>query len=92
MHANPEITAAWNLFGWVYAYFLLPETKNLTLEELDCVFNVGNREHSKYYTEKLPWYVGKYILRKDMQPMDPLYQFYDEDAQEERRNSLIAKA
>ena len=21
--------AAWNLFGWVYAYFLLPETKVL---------------------------------------------------------------
>lgn len=49
--------AAWNLFGWVYCYFLLPETKNLTLEELDVVFNVGNREHSKYYAEKLPWYV-----------------------------------
>jgi hypothetical protein len=30
--------AAWNMFGWVYCYFLLPETKNLTLEELDTVF------------------------------------------------------
>jgi hypothetical protein len=30
--------AAWNFFGWVYCYFLLPETKNLTLEELDTVF------------------------------------------------------
>lgn len=50
--------AAWNLFGWVYCYFLLPETKNLTLEELDVVFNVGNREHFKYYAEKAPWYVN----------------------------------
>ncbi|UZP36453.1 hypothetical protein NXS19_004269 [Fusarium pseudograminearum] len=29
---------AWNIFGWVFCYFLLPETKNLTLEELDMVF------------------------------------------------------
>lgn len=66
--------AAWNLFGWVYAYFFLPETvsprltsckeltltrlqKNLTLEELDTVFNVGNRQISKYYAQKLPWCV-----------------------------------
>ena len=47
--------AAWNIFGWVYCYFLLPETKNLTLEELDVVFNIGNREHFKYYSEKAPW-------------------------------------
>lgn len=85
--------AAWNLFGWVYAYFFLPETKNLTLEELDTVFNVGNRAHSKYYTEKLPWYVGKYILRKDVRPMEPLYQFFDEDADEKRNgHGHVAKA
>lgn len=71
--------AGWNFFGWVYAYFLLPETKNLTLEELDVVFNIGNREHFKYYSEKLPWYMEKYILRKDVPPMEPLCQVYDED-------------
>jgi hypothetical protein len=72
--------AAWNIFGFVYAYFLLPETKNLTLEELDVVFNIGNKEHSKYYTEKLPWYMEKYILRKDVAPMEPLCQVYEEDS------------
>ena len=71
--------AAWNFFGWVYCYFLLPETKNLTLEELDTVFEVGNREHAKYYSGKLPWYFGKYIARRDMEPYEPLYQFYDDD-------------
>ena len=70
--------AAWNFFGWVYCYFLLPETKNLTLEELDVVFSIGNREHFKYYSEKLPWYMEKYILRKDVPPMEPLCQVYDE--------------
>ncbi|KAH7115239.1 plastidic glucose transporter 4 [Dendryphion nanum] len=71
--------AAWNLFGWVYCYFLLPETKNLTLEELDNVFNVGNREFYRYYRNKLPWYAQKHILRKDVAPMEPLYQIYDDD-------------
>ena len=52
----------------------------MTLEELDTVFNVGNRDHAKYYTEKLPWYVNKWVLRRDVPPMEPLYQFYDEDA------------
>ena len=48
--------------------------QNLTLEELDTVFSVGNKEHSKYYMEKLPWYINKHILRRDVEPMAPLYQ------------------
>ncbi|KAF2445353.1 hypothetical protein P171DRAFT_411123 [Karstenula rhodostoma CBS 690.94] len=67
--------AAWNFFGWVYCYFLLPETKNLTLEELDSVFSVGNRPFAKYYAGKLPWYVQKHVLRRDVPPMEPLYEF-----------------
>ena len=53
---------------------MLMSGQNLTLEELDTVFNVGNREHAKYYTEKLPWYLNKHILRRDVEPMAPLYQ------------------
>lgn len=67
--------AAWNFFGWVYCYFLLPETKNLTLEELDTVFNVGNREHFAYYRNKLPWYIQKNVMRKDVEPRPPLFEF-----------------
>lgn len=72
--------AAWNIFGWIYCYFLLPETKGLTLEELDSVFDVGNREFFRYYREKAPWYFQKHILRKDVPPAEPLYQFYDHNA------------
>lgn len=90
----------------MYCYFLLPETKNLTLEELDVVFNIGNHEHFKYYSEKAPWCecvideksalcnpegtadslffpadFGKYILRKDVEPIGPLCQVYDDGRQ-----------
>ncbi|KAJ4375227.1 hypothetical protein N0V83_002313 [Neocucurbitaria cava] len=72
--------AAWNIFGWIYCYFLLPETKNLTLEELDTVFDVGNREIATYYSRKLPWYMHKYVLRKELEPMEPLFQFHVESS------------
>ncbi|KPM45203.1 hypothetical protein AK830_g1328 [Neonectria ditissima] len=71
--------AAWNLFGWVFCYFLLPETKNLTLEELDNVFGVTNREHVGYYVKKLPWYLNKYALHRDVDQFPPLYEFAAND-------------
>ncbi|KAL8404796.1 hypothetical protein RB594_009607 [Gaeumannomyces avenae] len=71
--------AGWNLFGWVFAYFLLPETKNLTLEELDNVFGVSNRDHGKYYMDKLPWYLRKHVLRQDVDHFPPLYQFAESE-------------
>lgn len=66
---------AWNIFGWVVCYFFLPETKNLTLEELDNVFSLRNRDHALYYLQKLPWYVKKYLLFQDVEPVPPLYSF-----------------
>lgn len=66
---------AWNIFGWVFAYFMLPETKGLTLEELDGVFSMKNREHSGYYFRKLQWYINKHLLGRDVAPFPPLYDF-----------------
>jgi len=70
--------AAWNFFGWVYCYFLLPETKNLTLEELDTVFDIGNKQFASYYTAKLPWYIQTKVLRRHLPPIPPLYELHDE--------------
>jgi len=70
--------AAWNFFGFIYAYFLLPETKALTLEELDTVFDVGNRQFAAYYTKKLPWYLKKRLLRQDVAPMEPLFELHEQ--------------
>lgn len=69
--------AGWNVFGFVVAYFFLPETKSLTLEELDSVFAVRNRDHAQYYAKKAPWYANKYLLRRDVAPFPALYEVDD---------------
>ena len=65
--------AAWNIFGWVFCYFCLPETKALSLEELDQVFSVPTTTHAKHYLEMLPWYLKK-AVGKDVPPKKELYQ------------------
>lgn len=84
--------AAWNFFGFVYAYFLLPETKALTLEELDTVFDVGNRQFSAYYRRKLPWYFQKHILRKDVEPMEPLFDLHDQGSRQDLTDGTVGRA
>ncbi|KAG4429914.1 hypothetical protein IFR05_014603 [Cadophora sp. M221] len=65
--------AAWNFIGWTYAYFCLQETKGLSLEELDTIFSVRVRDHARYYHKILPWYFNKWILRRDVEPRELLY-------------------
>lgn len=45
--------AAWNLIGWVYTYFFLPETSNLVLEQLDERFSVKFTHFARYNWYKL---------------------------------------
>ncbi|KAJ5101257.1 MFS myo-inositol transporter [Penicillium alfredii] len=67
--------AAWNVFGWIVCYFCLPETKALSLEELDQVFSIPTRRHASHYWAMLPWYLRKYFLRQDVGPQRQLYDY-----------------
>ena len=58
------------IFLWV------PETKQRTLEELDYIFAVPTRTHMKYQVGTvLPWWIKRYVLRKNTGPCPQLYQF-----------------
>lgn len=47
--------AAWCVILWVLVIMFLPETKELTLEELDQVFSVPTWKHTGYQMRKARW-------------------------------------
>jgi MFS family permease len=59
---------AWNIVGFFGVLFFVPETKGKTLEELDSVFSVPTHEHAAYGARQIPYFVQRYILRKDIEP------------------------
>jgi len=68
--------AGLNVVAFVMIFFLLPETKQRTLEELDYVFAVPTARHANYQlTEFLPYWIKRWVfLRKDAE-LKPLYNF-----------------
>ena len=56
--------AAWCAILWVLCFLFVPETKALSLEELDLVFNVPTTKYISYQVRSLPYYFNRYILRK----------------------------
>jgi MFS family permease len=67
--------AAWNIVGFFAALLFVPETKALSLEELDMVFSVPTRVHVSYQIKALPRNVKKHILRMKVKEVPPLYNF-----------------
>ncbi|GAA5939644.1 hypothetical protein JCM3775_002076 [Rhodotorula graminis] len=65
--------AAWNAAGTVLIFFLVPETKGLSLEELDAVFSIPTARHTAYNVAGLSYNFRKYILRQRLPPREPLY-------------------
>jgi len=69
--------AAWCIVGWVAVLFTLPETKALTLEELDLVFSIPTHKHAKYQWKNTVWHLRTWFLREKLEPLPPLYAFGD---------------
>lgn len=65
--------AGWNIVGFFLVLWFLPETKGLTLEELDEVFAVSARKHAKWQTRKLWKDIQWALFRRKTEPMEPLY-------------------
>ncbi|ODN80979.1 hypothetical protein L202_03089 [Cryptococcus amylolentus CBS 6039] len=65
--------AGLNMIAFVLIFFFLPETKQLTLEELDYVFGVPTATHASYQAKVwAPWFIKSKILRKKVE-LEPLY-------------------
>ncbi|KAE8160082.1 hypothetical protein BDV40DRAFT_290397 [Aspergillus tamarii] len=66
--------AAWCLIGWVLVLLFVPETKSLTLEELDQVFSVPTRKHAMYQLRNAAWHFRVWVLRQKLEPLPKLYE------------------
>lgn len=66
--------AAWCVVGWFLILFLVPETKDLTLEQLDARFSVSTKEHAKWAVSEVAFVFQRYLLmRKTAQrPVHPV--------------------
>jgi hypothetical protein len=65
--------AAFNVIALVLIWFFVPETKQLTLEELDGVFSVPTATYGKYQTGTvLPHFIRRVIFRRKNEPLPPL--------------------
>lgn len=64
-------TAAWNAILWCLVLLFLPETKGLSLEELDRVFSVPTKKQAWHGIKEIPYFINKYIFRRDVY-LEPL--------------------
>ncbi|KKK14462.1 hypothetical protein AOCH_003670 [Aspergillus ochraceoroseus] len=76
--------AAWCLIGWGLVLLLVPETKELTLEELDQVFSVPTRKHAAYQLHNAIWHFRVWVLRQKLEPMPKLYERTEQVVEREK--------
>ena len=75
--------AGLNMIAFVVIFFLVPETKKKTLEELDFVFGVPTRKHVAYQTNTwLPWFFRRWFLWRRNTPLPLLYHDENQDRRE----------
>lgn len=66
--------AAWCIIGWFLVLLFVPETKSLTLEELDQVFSVSTRKHASYQIKNAIWHFRVWVLRQRLEPLPAFYE------------------
>ncbi|GAA5926394.1 sugar porter family MFS transporter [Sporobolomyces koalae] len=76
--------AGWNVIGTVLVWLFMPETKALTLEELDQVFSVPTKKHASYHIRQLPYNFKRYILRQNVGPKEELYHWVAPESEQPR--------
>lgn len=70
--------AALNVTAFAMIFCLVPETKQRTLEELDYIFAIPTRTFIHYQlTKALPHWFNRWVLRRQVAPLEPLYKFED---------------
>ncbi|KAF8228681.1 hypothetical protein L208DRAFT_1424354 [Tricholoma matsutake] len=68
--------AGLNIVALVMIFFLMPETKQRTLEELDYVFAVPTSRHMAYQAGTwLPWFIQRWVFFRKNAKLTPLYNF-----------------
>ncbi|KAI8193853.1 hypothetical protein KHU50_012227 [Colletotrichum sp. SAR 10_65] len=66
--------AGLNVLAFFVIFFIIPETKQRTLEELDYIFGVPTRRHAAYQVRTwLPWMVKRYLFFQKDAKLEPLY-------------------
>lgn len=83
--------AAWCLIGWILVLLFVPETKALTLEELDQVFSVSTRKHASYQLKNAMWHFRVWVLRQKLEPMAPFYRGAEKMMGGRRKSSVDRK-
>ena len=61
------------MIAFVLIFFFLPETKQLTLEELDQVFSIPTETFAKHQlTKALPYFFKRYVFFQKDAKLEPL--------------------
>ncbi|KAF2719860.1 general substrate transporter [Polychaeton citri CBS 116435] len=82
--------AGLNVAAFIMIFFLVPETKQRTLEELDYIFAVPSSKFIHYQTTKaMPFWINRWIFWNRSAKLEPLYQF-DEGIADGRKGSVAA--
>lgn len=76
--------AAWCVIGWFMILFLVYETKDLTLEQLDARFSIPTKTHARWAIDDALWVFRYYVLMRRGEKR-PVLSVWTEDAGDENR-------